>query len=288
MDGMDGIDDEECRVCGKPGDDCSTHPVTSAAYLAALRAASNRAVTDGDDRQAAYLRGQADLLSEQCLRCHVSRTAESRHANPVSQVEVAARRLLEAMEANWDPEDGDYVASGFTLEITHLQSALKRAEASRNAEPERRPDVHDVRAKAREVCINLNLPPEDEDLVVDAFEDLLVQRPETEPAQGETIQTHPWGPGCAHDPDCASELEHRLALAFGEVSTRPKLSRKCPETASNDLRVLAEAVLFQRRCEPAIPMTVRVIAARVVGAPCPCGMCAECLGYTDEKGEVKP
>ena len=33
--------------------------------LAALRAASNRAVTDGDDRQAAYLRGQVDLLTEQ-------------------------------------------------------------------------------------------------------------------------------------------------------------------------------------------------------------------------------
>lgn len=57
------------------------------------------------------------------------------------------------------------------------------------------------------------------------------------------------------------------------------------ETASNGLRVLAEAVLFPRRCEPAIPITVRMLAARVVGAPCPCGMCAECLGSTDEKGE---
>ena len=31
----------------------------------ALRAASNQAVTDGDDRRAAYVRGQVDLLSEQ-------------------------------------------------------------------------------------------------------------------------------------------------------------------------------------------------------------------------------
>ena len=35
--------------------------------IAALRAASNQAVTDGDDRRAAYVRGQVDLLSEQRL-----------------------------------------------------------------------------------------------------------------------------------------------------------------------------------------------------------------------------
>ena len=41
---------------------------------------------------------------------------------------------------------------------------------------ERPLDVHDFRAKARQVCISLNLPPEDEDTIVDAFADLLANR----------------------------------------------------------------------------------------------------------------
>ena len=66
------------QVCGHstcdPKYGCSrvetaTDPETR---IAALRAASNQAVTDGDDRRAAYLRGQADLLSEQCSETSVT------------------------------------------------------------------------------------------------------------------------------------------------------------------------------------------------------------------------
>ena len=55
------------------------------------------------------------------------------------------------------------------LEWAYRQGLAERGETS----PRRTVDVHDIRAKAREICIRLSLPPEDEDIIVDTFEALL-------------------------------------------------------------------------------------------------------------------
>lgn len=78
----------------------------------------------------------------QCFKCHAGMLCSEDKSAKVSidaprsnearsAVEVAARKLLVAMEANWDPEDGDYIASGFAVEIVQLQAALERAARAR-------------------------------------------------------------------------------------------------------------------------------------------------------------